>query len=200
MAECCTTVIVTPPATRPVEVMRAASQVVVMLPPASPLIVENAAQKTIQVPTDKTVTVTRQARLPLDIITPGPPGPPAEPYQPEQLVASETLGGHRLVRSHGSNAVGYANASDPTHGDDTRGLTLGAAVLGDLVTVQRAGPVTFSGWTWMPGAVVFHGIDSQPTQNAPTQAAGYAFAQAIGHATAADALYLSIEPPLYFED
>jgi hypothetical protein len=121
----------------------------------------------------------------------GAPGGTSEPR-----IASEALGGHRVVRSTGADTVGYASSDNPLHGDDTQGMTLGAASSGATVTVQRTGSVTFNGWAWTQGEPVFLGTGGLPTQNVPT--AG--FVQVIGHAESADTLFLQIEPPIYFED
>jgi hypothetical protein len=90
--------------------------------------------------------------------------------------------------------VGYASSDNPDHGDDTQGMTLGAATSGATVNVQRVGSVTHSGWAWTPGEPVFLGTSGLPTQTPPSDG----FVQVIGHAEAADTLFLSIEPPIYF--
>lgn len=120
---------------------------------------------------------------------PGPAGGVSE-----LRTASEGLGGHRIVRSTGAGTVGYASSDNADHGDDTLGMTIGAATSGATVNVQRVGPVTHSGWAWTPGEPVFLGTNGLPTQTPPSDG----FVQVIGHAEAADTLFLSVEPPIYF--
>lgn len=117
----------------------------------------------------------------------------------ETRTASETLGGHRLVRSTGAGAAGYVSSDNPLHGDDTIGLTLGAADAGAAVTVQREGPVTFSGWNWIPGEPVFAARGGLLTQTPPSAEAGDVFGQVAGHAESATTLFLQLAPPVYFD-
>ena len=112
--------------------------------------------------------------------------------------ADGALGGHRIVRSTGLNSVGYASNDDSSHGDDTQGITLGAAIDGAAISVQRVGSVTFNGWAWTPGEPIYLGTNGQPTQTEPTAEAGAAFVQVLGHAEASDTLFLRIDPPIYF--
>lgn len=128
-----------------------------------------------------------------NIASPGPQGAPGGTAV--ERIAGEALGGHRIVRSTGATTVGYASSGNPLHGDDTLGMTLGAAGLGAAVTAQRVGPITFAGWAWAPGAPVFLGLDGLPTQVVPTAGC----IQVIGHAEDATTLYLQIEPPIYFD-
>jgi hypothetical protein len=92
--------------------------------------------------------------------------------------------------------VGYASSDNPLHGDDTQGMTLGAAGMGETVNIQRVGSVTFNGWSWTQGEPIFLGLNGMPTQALPNNG----FAQVVGHAEATDTIYLQLEPPIYFED
>ena len=112
----------------------------------------------------------------------------------ESRIASEDLGGHRVVRSTGAGTAGYASSDNVLHGDDTLGMTLGAVSAGGTVSVLRVGPVTHAGWAWTAGEPVFLGLNGLPTQTAPETG----FAQVIGHAESATTLFLSIEPTVYF--
>ncbi len=127
----------------------------------------------------------------------GPRGAPGGTS--EQRTAAIDIGGHRIVRST-ANGVDYASNANPAHGDDTLGMTLGAAAAGALVDVQRQGPVSFDGWAWIPGDPVFLGLDGLPTQIAPEPLTGAAFVQPIGHAESPTVLYLNVQPATYLED
>lgn len=137
----------------------------------------------------------------VNVSSPGPQGAPGLAGGSSlPRVASSVLGGHRLVRSIDENSVAYADVTNPTHGDDTLGLTLGAAGVGEAVNVQRAGAVEFNGWNWEPGDLVFLGFNGLPTQVVPEPVDGAAFLQPIGYAESPTVLHLSIDPPIYFED
>ncbi len=109
--------------------------------------------------------------------------------------AGAVLGGHRIVRSTGALTVDYASSDDILHGDDTLGMTTGAADMGANVTVQRIGPLSFDGWAWTAGEPVFLGLNGLPTQTPPESG----FIQVIGHAENATTLYLQLQAPIYYE-
>lgn len=149
---------------------------------------------------NKTPTVIEVFRGPAGAQGPqGPQGPQGlEGGASEQRTASEDLGGHRIVRSTGNDTVGYASSANAAHGDDTQGMTTGAAASGASVDVQRIGSVVFSGWNWTQGEPVYLGAAGVPTQTPPSPENGDAFSQVIGHAEAPTVIFLSIETPIYF--
>lgn len=160
-----------------------------------PQIIDNGTANTVVVERVRNVSATVRSVSTVQVASPGPQGTPgAAGGTYETRTASETLGGHRIVRSTGADTVGYASSDNPDHGDDTQGMTMGAATSGATVNVQRVGSVTHSGWAWTPGEPVFLGTNGLPTQTPPSDG----FVQVIGHAEAADTLFLSIEPPIYF--
>jgi hypothetical protein len=109
-------------------------------------------------------------------------------------LASEVLGGHRIVRSTGNGEVGYADCSNAVHGDDTVGLTLGAVGIGENVTVQHSGYVTNVGWSWTMGLPIFLSTTGLLTQTQPASG----FVQVVGHAADTDTMFISIETPIYY--
>jgi hypothetical protein len=113
----------------------------------------------------------------------------------ERRVAATVLGGHRIVRSTGGDTVGDASSMDPSHGDDTIGMTLGPATFGAPVEVQRSGAIEFNGWHFTPGEPVFLREDGMVSQE--PSAAG--FIQVVGHAESPTRLYLDIQPPIYYD-
>lgn len=184
------------------------------------VIVQSGQTHTVRVPAPTAVATVRVATQPLtsvdartvtalaaaaprvtNVTSTGVQGSPGAPGGTSQArVAASALGGHRLVRSTSAAAVDYATATNASHGDDTLGMTLGAADEGQLVNVQRSGPVSFNGWTWTPGEPVFLGANGLPTQTPLDLVDGATFIQVVGHAEDATTLYLAIEPPIYFED
>lgn len=166
-------------------------------------VVETSAVTAISNP-EPVVTEVERGDAGVDLVYAGQQGPRGaqgvagpEGGTSETRVAAAVLGGHRLVRSVSASEVGYADPSDPTHGDDTLGLTLGAAAAGADVQVQRTGQVVHAGWAWTPGEPVFLGPAGVPTQSPAAEAA---FEQVIGYAEDATTLNLRIEPPVYAED
>lgn len=121
---------------------------------------------------------------------PGPPGAAAL-----QRTAATTLGGHRVVRAAADGTVAYADAFDATHGDDTLGLTTGAAEAGQPVTVLTTGPIEHVGWAWASGEPVFLIAGGQLAQ---AEAVGAAFEQVIGFAETPTRLFIQIQPPVFY--
>ena len=154
--------------------------------PTTTVVVDSATQRLIQ-------TGQQGPRGPQGV--PGPAGGATL-----TRTASVALGGHRVVRSLDASQVGYADTTNPLHGDDTLGLSTGAAVAGAELQVQNMGSLQFAGWTWTPGQPVFLGQDGLLTQTPLEPVDGAAFVQAVGHAEAADTLYIDIQPAVYFED
>lgn len=177
-----------------------------------PVITSTERGKTVTVSNDRTTAVVRDAgktstvtdrhgtstvresQRTVSVTSAGPQGSPGAPGGSfDTRLAGETLGGHRVVRSLDANRVGYASADNPAHGDDTLGLTLGAADVDTEVQVQRVGPVTFNGWNWAAGDIVFLAANGLLTQDPSDE---WAFLQPIGHAESPTTLYLSIQPSI----
>jgi hypothetical protein len=147
-----------------------------------------------------TQAVTRQANV-VGVASTGVQGPQGERGLSAEAAgltrtADGALGGHRIVRSTGAGTAGYASADNPLHGDDTLGMTTGAAGDGAAVTIQTGDSIAMDGWAWTPGEPVFLGLDGQPTQQVNYE--GFAFVQAIGFASDATTLVLQLQPAIYF--
>lgn len=91
--------------------------------------------------------------------------------QTVQKIAGANLSGHRIVATVSSSEVDYASASDPTTMHRIVGMTTGAALLGDTVTVLLSGHVIESSWNWDLSLPVYLGENGLLTQSAP--ASGY---------------------------
>lgn len=156
-------------------------------------------------PVQNTVSVTSEIAVqvspgsaPAPVIgypTQGPAGPPG-PAGGTSIarIAGETLGGYRLVRASAPNTVAYVDSSNPDHGDDTLGLTEGAAIIGTTVNVRVGGSITFNGWAWTPGEPVFASTNGLLTQN-PTESG---FMQMVGFAESATTIFVDIGPAYFF--
>lgn len=167
-------------------------------PPAL-VVAYDPATTAVVVEVQQAAQVVVQDVIAVEISQPGSAPSDGAGAAPETRTASETLGGHRMVRSTYAGAAGYVSCDNPLHGDDTIGMTLGAADAGAPVLVQTAGPVTFAGWSWTPGESVFAGRSGLLTQIPPSPEAGDAFGQVVGHAESATTFFLQIAPPVYFD-
>jgi hypothetical protein len=127
----------------------------------------------------------------------GPPGPAGGDVFVRQ--ADGALGGHRVVRSTGQGAAGYADALVAEHGDDVLGITLGAAAAGDEVRIQGSGEIVEPSWAWQPQEPIFLGAHGAMTQMPPAVDSA-AFVLVLGFATSATSMQVRIETPIYFED
>lgn len=130
----------------------------------------------------------------------GPAGPqgPAGGADIEKMAAMP-LGGGRVVRSTGTNLAEYADCRFPEHGDDTLGVTRGAANAGTTVRIANGNEVQDPAWTWTPQESIFLGENGLMTQTPPDPAAGAAFSQEVAVALAPDAIMVRIGPPIYFD-
>lgn len=130
---------------------------------------------------------------------PGPAGPagPAGGVDVEKMAAMP-LGGGRVVRSTGANLAEYADCRFPDHGDDTLGVTRGAAAAGTTVRIANGNEMQDPAWTWAPQQPIYLGENGLMTQTPPDPAGGAAFSQEVAVATAPDAIMVRIGPPIYF--
>jgi len=104
-----------------------------------------------------------------------------------QVVAGETLSGHRAIRlSHG---LAYTcDAANLAHAGTGIGVSTGAALIGETVNVQTLGTLNEPSWTWNDGPI-YVGNNGQLTQSITGL-----FMQQMGVATNATAM--NINPQL----
>lgn len=121
----------------------------------------------------------------------GPAGPAGASV--EQFVAAEALGGHRAVKIDANGQAAYASNTDAASSSAFLGVTTGAAVMLDLVSVQRAGAMTEGTWNWVVGQPVFLGTNGLLTQTPP---AAPAFSLVVGFATAPTTLFIAPREPV----
>jgi hypothetical protein len=87
----------------------------------------------------------------------GPQGPAGDPANATlSLLAGENIGGHRVVRQFAGAAM-YAHGAILADAEAVIGISLGAASLGVLLQVQRAGIITEPTWAWSAGPVFLTG-------------------------------------------
>lgn len=127
------------------------------------------------------------------VSVPGPQGPKGntgESVTTQTHKAGANLSGHRAIRVSGGLAH-VADGTNAAHAGRCIGISTGAAVQGDDVTVQTAGAITEPGWTWTDGPV-FVGADGILMQSL----AGLAFVQQIGVATSATSIDINPQLPI----
>lgn len=171
----------------------------VIVPRPSTTAVERRDTRTLRVQDGRVVRVVSQSTSAVEIAAPGPQGPRGldgvNGGVAVERIAAADLGGHRVVRALDALQVEYADSANPDHGDDTLGITSGAASVGAVIEVLTGGPLAFNGWAWTPGEPVFLGSNGLLTQSSP--AAG--FTQVIGFAQDATTIFIGVEPPIYLD-
>lgn len=82
------------------------------------------------------------------------PGPAGEGAATETIsrIASQALGGFRVVRVDANNQFALCDASAPECANAC-GLTIGAAAQGAIATAQSSGEITEAAWNWNEGPV-----------------------------------------------
>lgn len=134
------------------------------------------------------------------VVTVGEVGPqgPAGPVGPaggviELFTASENLGGHRAVKATADGKAAYAANTELASVAAFLGITIGAASIGAVASVQRAGQLVEPTWNWTPQQPVFLGVNGLLTQTPPS-APAYSFI--VGFATSPTALYIAPREPI----
>ncbi|MDP2431267.1 MAG: hypothetical protein Q8O33_04495 [Pseudomonadota bacterium] len=97
----------------------------------------------------------------IEVAAQGPAGPAGANGAPGTggvqtitLTAARDLSGHRIVVATATGAD-YADPATPAHADAMIGLTTGAALSGDDVTVLAAGELVEPSWSWTPGLPLY---------------------------------------------
>lgn len=115
---------------------------------------------------------------------------------PTTYIASENLGGHRIVVLTAPGAVTYADNTTAIHADSIFGMTKSAAIMGDQVQVARVGEeVVEPTWNWITGQVLFLGVDGSLIQSEPVSPA--VFSLIVGFATSPTSILLDVREPIF---
>lgn len=105
-------------------------------------------------------------------------------------VAGETLSGQRVVRIENAQAL-YASSAVQAHAGHVAGITTGAALADDPVSVQTTGIMTEPSWSWAPGPV-YLGVGGALTQTPPETG----FVLIVGRAIDATKMLIGIQTPI----
>lgn len=106
------------------------------------------------------------------------------------LVATEPIGGHRIVKAVVGGCA-YADSSSISDINTVIGITESAYSIGDSVQIRLSGEVTEPSWNFTIGSV-YLGINGLLTQTAPT----IGFIQQIGIATSSNTILINIKQPI----
>lgn len=138
------------------------------------------------------VTVVENAGgLVTTIAAPGPQGPKGDPGDAADtptFESGESISAKRVIRVDGDLAY-YADATNGAHAGKAIGISVGAASIGDTVTVRMTGMIDEPTWTLTEGPV-YVGANGALTQSVT----GLAFVQQIG--VAVSATQININPQL----
>lgn len=103
-----------------------------------------------------------------------------------QVIAGETLSGHRAIRLSNGLAY-YCDAMNLAHVGTGIGVSTGAALINETVNVQTLGTLSEPSWTWIDGPI-YVGANGQLTQSITGL-----FIQQIGVATNATAMNINAQ-------
>lgn len=178
-------------------VQQGGTNVVVGAPATTKVVVQQGGSVGVTVaPGVRTAVIEQPVAIAVEHGIQGIPGPPgADGGSALVRVAASDLGGHRVVRAVDATLVEYADCSNPLHGDDTLGVTDGAALAGSAINVRTSGELFFNGWAWMAGEQVYLGNNGILTQVPPADG----FVQVIGFAQDPTTIFIGVQAPIYFE-
>ena len=123
---------------------------------------------------------------------PGPQGPPGDEADRPTFPVSEPIGAPRLV-VHDGTGLRIADPLDEQHGGQLVGVSLtSAAGVGERISVQSAGPLTHSSFSFIPGLPVFANEFGVITQDVSTPV-GRVWQTVLGHAISGDTVFLDFD-------
>lgn len=108
------------------------------------------------------------------------------------FIAGQTLSGHRVVKANGSGHAVYADNTVIGDSQLLLGMTLGAAVIGNSVTIAQSGNIVEPSWSWAPGQPVFLGATGAITQTPPS----VGFLVTVGVAMTPTSMLMSLKQPI----
>jgi hypothetical protein len=109
----------------------------------------------------------------------------------DQYIAGENLSGHRIAYLK-DGKVWLADKADKTNAGRIIGMTLGAVIEGDIVTVRKIGKISNPGWGLTPNTLYFLHSNGEISASIPTSG----FVQNIGAAIDQDTLEIRITIPI----
>ena len=126
---------------------------------------------------------------------PGPSGAQGIPGSAGLLsaTADAALSGHSVVLLT-STGADLASSATLSHMNRVVGITLGAAVMGDAVSILTSGSITEPGWSWNTALPIFLSQSGGLTQTVPTVGAGDAFSQVVAMPTSATSILVTVNP------
>lgn len=123
----------------------------------------------------------------------GPAGPAGAAGAVHSKTASAAIGGHRVVVADGADGVLVADPTSAAHLHSVLGITEGAAVEDDAISVRFAGEMTEDSWSWTPDAPIYVGLAGVLTQTPPV---GAAWLRIVAVAVSATRIVVGLREPV----
>lgn len=110
----------------------------------------------------------------------------------EDRIAAQDLSGERVVRADDSGHAVYADSAQVSGSHRVLGLTVNAALTGNVAKIRSAGRHVFGGWNWNTDLPIFLGSNGALTQSPPTSG----FILTIGFADTPTSIVVRIGRPV----
>lgn len=182
----------------------AADPVAVTLPDVDVLVTEQSEPVVVESPDVEVVTLGEDVNVveterEFNVVTlgeVGPQGPQGEPgtASAEIYVAATTLSGHRVIATNGAGLAIYADNTNVDHAIQAARISLGAADMGENISVQVSGRITEPSWSWIAGGSIYVGANGVLTQSIPEAPA--VFSKVIAVAETATRILILNESPV----
>lgn len=98
----------------------------------------------------------------------GPQGPRGDNAELLRVIAGENIGAQRIVAVNAAGKAVYADAQNPAHAKCVVGITTASVLASEELSVQVAGKMSDSGWSFTPGAALFLGSNSLLSEIPPS--------------------------------
>lgn len=125
------------------------------------------------------------------VIVPAPVIPPPPTPTDPTLIAGRNVSGHRVMKAT-EGLADYASSAIIGDANLILGISKGAALVGDPVTIQTEGMMTEPSWNWDVGVPIFNGVDGLLTQVSATE--GYSLV--VGIPITPTTILVSVKQPI----
>lgn len=106
-----------------------------------------------------------------------------------QKSAGYNISGHRALILNQSGQVEYASSSNPLHINRVIGISLNAAISGDIVNVRTQFEITEPSWNWTLNVPIFLGENGNLTQSPSSNGV---FIQQLGYPISSTTIYVDL--------
>lgn len=127
----------------------------------------------------------------IEIATPGPQGPAGDTNS--SYVTASALSGHQVIALDSSGLAVYASCDDISYALRVVGISESAATLGNPIITQFSGVMTYNGWAWTPGQLIYLGLNGAIVSTIPITAT---FILVLGKALSSTKILIGIQQPI----